>query len=254
MQMSKKKHVKNHIQLGFENEASNETCWQLEEECYFPAAPSQQGSCESTFLRITELQDCHYLENEEEMCKLKQDLGRRSTLSNVSRGSLFLWGDDHHQTALTWHLGGGMPICQEYGERQNTENWKEYPGKVPTVLRFDFYAEQKTHKVFMVEATTRAPHQSAVPLSGQEITFQKLNATALSIFLAENFQNWLSSIFFSKSNYHQEIPKLNANKKNLLFTWLNNWLKAKCRATSPCSHPLTKFQIKKRSCCQLSTT
>ena len=62
----------------------------------------------------------------------------------------------------------------------------------------------------MVEATTRAPHQSAVPLSGQEITFQKLNATVLSIFLAENFQ-----IFniLSKSNYHQEIPKLNANKK-----------------------------------------
>ena len=79
-------------------------------------------------LRITELQDCHYLENEEEMCKLKIDLGRRSTLSNVSRGSLFLWGDGHHQKTLTWHLGGGMPICQEYGERQNTENWKEYSG------------------------------------------------------------------------------------------------------------------------------
>ena len=71
-----------------------------------------------------------FLENEEEMCKLKQDLGRRSTLSNVSRGSLFLWGDDHHQKTLTWHLGGGMPICQEYGERQNTENWKEYPGNL----------------------------------------------------------------------------------------------------------------------------
>ena len=71
-----------------------------------------------------------FLENEEEMCKLKQDLGRRSTLSNVSRGSLFLWGDDHHQKTLTWHLGGGMPICQEYGERQNTENWKEYSGNL----------------------------------------------------------------------------------------------------------------------------
>ena len=81
-------------------------------------------------LRITELQDCHYLENEEEMCKVKKDLGRRSNLSNVSRGSLFLWGDDHHQKTLTWHLGGGMPICQEYGERQNTENWKEYPGNL----------------------------------------------------------------------------------------------------------------------------
>ena len=61
--------------------------------------------------------------------------------------------------------------------------------QMQTVLRFDFYAEQNTHKVFMIEATTRAPHQSAVPLSGQEITFQKLNATGLSIFLAENFQN-----------------------------------------------------------------
>ena len=51
----------------------------------------------------------------------------------------------------------------------------------------------------MVEATARAPHQSAVPLSRQEITFQKLNATGLSIFLAENFKKWLSSIFLSKS-------------------------------------------------------
>ena len=58
----------------------------------------------------------------------KKDLGRRSTLSNVSRGSLFLWDDGHHQKTLTWHLGEGMPICQEYGERQNTENWKEYSG------------------------------------------------------------------------------------------------------------------------------
>ena len=58
----------------------------------------------------------------------KKDLGRRSTLSNVSRGSLLLWDDGHHQKTLTWHLGGGMPICQEYGERQNTENWKEYSG------------------------------------------------------------------------------------------------------------------------------
>ena len=98
----------------------------------------------------------------------------------------------------------------ERGRTPKTEKNILETSKVLTVLRFDFYAEQITHKVFMVEATTRAPHQSAVPLSGQEITFQKLNATVLSIFLAENFQ-----IFniFSKSNYHQEIPKLNANKK-----------------------------------------
>ena len=61
--------------------------------------------------------------------------------------------------------------------------------KVPTVLRFDLYAEQNTHKVFMVEATTRPPHQSAVPLSRQEITFQKPNATGISMFLVENIQN-----------------------------------------------------------------
>ena len=77
----------------------------------------------------------------------------------------------------------------ERGRTPKTEKKIPETSKVPTVLRFDFYAEQNTHKVFMVESTTRAPHQSAVPLSGQEITFQKLNATGLSIFLAENFQN-----------------------------------------------------------------
>ena len=87
----------------------------------------------------------------------------------------------------------------ERGRTPKTEKNILDTSKMPIVLGFDFYAEQKTHKVFMVEATTRAPHQSAVPLSGQEITFQKPNATELSIFLAENFQNWLSSIFLSKS-------------------------------------------------------
>ena len=87
----------------------------------------------------------------------------------------------------------------ERGRTPKTEKNILETSKVPTVLRIDLYAEQKTHKVFMVEATARAPHQSAVPLSRQEITFQKLNATGLSIFLAENFKKWLSSIFLSKS-------------------------------------------------------
>ena len=87
----------------------------------------------------------------------------------------------------------------ERGRTPKTEKNILDTSEVPTVLRFDLYAEQKTHKVFMVEATARAPHQSAVPLSRQEITFQKLNATGLSIFLAENFKKWLSSIFLSKS-------------------------------------------------------
>ena len=82
-----------------------------------------------------------------------------------------------------------MPGIWREAEHRKLKRIFWIPLLVPTVLRFDLYAEQKTHKVFMVEAAARAPHQSAVPLSRQEITFQKLNATGLSIFLAENFQN-----------------------------------------------------------------
>ena len=168
----------------------------------------------------------------------KKDLGRRSTLSNVSRGSLLLWDDGHHQKTLTWHLGGGIPICQEYGERQNTENWKEYSGYLwgadcasvwfirGTKNSQSFHGWGHSQSATPICCPTQSPRNYlskakchwTIYFSSWEL--QKMTVFNLFIQIKKS-QNWMLT-------------------KNL-FTWLNNWLKAKCRAASPCSHPLTKF-------------
>ena len=145
----------------------------------------------------------------------KKDLGRRSTLSNVSRGSLLLWNDGHHQKTLTWHLGGGIPICQEYGERQNTENWKEYSGYLwgADCASVWFIRGTKNSQSFHGWGHNQSATPICCPTQWPRNYLSKAKCLWTIYFLAENFQNWLSSIFLSKSNYHQEIPKLNANKK-----------------------------------------